>query len=78
MYQVKFPCRCHNATSRWTEEPSSSIHSYRVDCASCGRFIKWGTVAELHYRVAASHKTTVVPYADIEEQRPLTVEDFME
>ena len=78
MDRVKFRCQCHNATSRWTEEPSSSMHSYRVDCASCGRFIKWGTVAELHYRVAAWHKITVVPYEDIEEQPRRTIEDFME
>lgn len=77
MESVKFSCRCANASSRWSEMPAEERHRYRVECDSCGKFIKWGAVSELHYRVKTHHKITVVPY-DPDNHRPSrAIDDFL-
>jgi hypothetical protein len=53
------------------------MHRYRVECGSCGKFIKWGKDEELHERVASRDKVTVSSY-DPDEHRPkLTIDDFL-
>lgn len=75
MEPLKFPCNHTAAGSTWTEEPPSSIHRHKVTCSLCGRHLKWGTDAELHYRVKAHDKITVVNFE--EPPREPSVEDFM-
>ena len=64
MDPVKFNCPCVNATSRWTEMAPEHPHRYKVECDHCKRHIKWGAERELHYRVKARDKITVIPYED--------------
>jgi len=37
---------CCSVYSRWIRLYSGP-HAYRVDCADCGRFIKWGNDAQM-------------------------------
>ena len=53
MDPVKFTCRCQNASSKWLEMAPTDMHNYRVECGSCGKFIKWGAESELEGRVKA-------------------------
>lgn len=41
------PCSCYPPKSLWKEEPPESTHRYRVECARCTKFIKWGAEVEL-------------------------------
>lgn len=66
MEPMKFHCKCGNPSSLWREEPKESRHAFRVECGTCGTFIKWGAEAELHYRVKARDKVTV----EMMEDRP--------
>ena len=77
MDPVKFNCRCVNATSRWSEMAPTERHRYKVECDSCGTYIKWGSERELHYRVKARDKITVIPYEDRVEQPRRTIDDFL-
>jgi PHP family Zn ribbon phosphoesterase len=64
MDPVKFNCQCQNASSRWSEMAPTEMHSYRVECDRCGKFIKWGAKDELEHRVRVRDKITVVPWID--------------
>lgn len=76
MDPVKFNCRCVNATSRWSEMAPEHPHHYKVECDCCDKFIKWGSKDELHYRVKARDKITVVPYEDRIEQPRSSLDKF--
>jgi len=52
----------------------TEMHSYRVECDHCGKFIKWGATDELEYRVRVRDKITVIPYEDRIEPPPATLE----
>lgn len=78
MEPMKFNCQCHNAASRWSEEPPHSMHSYRVECDRCGKFIKWGAASELHDRVAARDKVTVIQYDPADHQPGANLDAFFE
>lgn len=77
MDPVKFNCQCQNASSRWYEEGPNSMHSYRVECDRCGKFIKWGSKDELEHRVKVYDKITVIPYEDRVEKPRRTIDDFL-
>ncbi len=75
---VRFSCKCSNPASHWIELSPHDMHRYRVECGSCGKFIKWGKEQELHFRAASREKVTVTPYDG--EQRPsrATLEKFLD
>lgn len=75
MEPLKFPCNHAAAGSKWTEEPPYSRHRHKVTCSFCGTFIKWAKDSELHYRVKAHDKITVVNFE--EPPKGPTLEDFM-
>lgn len=76
MEPVKFNCKCHNASSKWCEEPAESRHAFRVECGTCGKFIKWGAESELHYRVKARDKITVEMIED--RPKPATLDEWID
>lgn len=76
MDPVKFKCPCLNATSRWSETAPTEGKRYKVECDSCGRYIKWGSKRELHYRVKARDKITVIPYEDRIEPARSSLDKF--
>lgn len=78
MEPVKFTCRCQNASSKWLEMAPTDMHNYRVECGSCGKFIKWGSKDELHYRVKARNEITVIPYEDQITEPRRSIDDFLE
>lgn len=78
MDPVKFNCRCVNATSRWVEMAPEHPHHYKVECDRCERHIKWGSKDELHYRVKARDKITVIPYEDQIAEPRRSIDDFLE
>lgn len=75
---LKFNCKCFNAADHWVELSPQDTHRFRVECGSCGKFIKWGKEQELHYRVASKKKVTVTPYEADQPPRHATIEDFLE
>jgi hypothetical protein len=69
--------RCGHEASRWREEPPTSAHAYRVECAVCsGRFEKWGTDAELQSLQLSGADITIVPYKETGEEPNL--DEFFE
>lgn len=77
MDPVKFTCRCQNASSKWLEMAPTDMHNYRVECGSCGKFIKWGSKDELEHRVKVYDKITVIPYEDRVQEPRRTIDDFL-
>jgi hypothetical protein len=77
MEPVKFTCQCQNASSRWSQEPPNSMHSYRVECDSCGKFIKWGAASECQDRLNARDPITVISYEPKDHQPKSTIDDFL-
>lgn len=75
---VGYSCRCPNPASHWIELPPRDMHRYRVECGSCGKFIKWGKEQELHYRVASREKVTVTPFDGEQPTSRATLEDFLD
>jgi len=75
---IRFSCGCSDPTSNWIELSQQDMHRYRVECGSCGKFIKWGKEQELHFRVASREKVTVTPYDDEPAPRRATLEDFLD
>jgi hypothetical protein len=54
---------CGHKGRVWRQEPPTSIHAYRVECAVCRRqFEKWGTEAELQYLRSAGADVIVTAY----------------
>lgn len=74
---IKFNCQCFNAAYHWIERPPHDMHRYRVECGSCGKFIKWGKDEELHERVASRDKVTVSSYDPDEHLPKRTIDDFL-
>jgi len=69
--------RCGHEASLWKEEPPTSFHAYRVECAVCPRrFEKWGTEAELQSLQASGADVTIVRYQ--EPERGPTLDEFFE
>lgn len=77
MDPMKFNCQCQNASSRWSEVAPAEMHNYRVECDRCGKFIKWGSKDELHYRVKAHHKIAVIPYEHRVQEPRRSIDDFL-
>lgn len=73
---IRFSCGCTNSASHWIELSQQEMHRYRVECGSCGKFIKWGKEQELHHRVASKDKVTVTPNEGEASHRK-TIEDFL-
>jgi hypothetical protein len=60
---AKMKLRCGHEASVWKEEPPTTAHAYRVECAVCPhRFEKWGTEVELLALRATGAHVTVVPH----------------
>lgn len=62
MEALRFKCTCRNPASKWIEQAPHSTHRYRVECATCGRFIKWGPRTELEERVGDGDNIVVKPH----------------
>ena len=59
--------RCGHESSVWKQEPPTSFHAYRVECALCPRkFEKWGTEAELRALQASGADVKIIPYKEPE------------
>lgn len=78
MDPIQFKCHCQNAASHWIEMSPESHHRYKVECGSCCKFIKWGTDAEIHYRVKARDKVTVSQYDPDAKPTHATLDKFFE
>ena len=60
---LKSTCLCFKTEgSRWIALAPDERHAYRVQCAYCGKFLKWGTAAELGELQGGGAKVAVKPY----------------
>lgn len=56
-------CTCPGGT-RWIEQAPTSTSRYRVECAECREFIKWGNLAQLEALVNAGEPGELVSYEE--------------
>lgn len=68
MTRINHPCR---AETDWAQEPLGSMHAYRVTCAACRKFIKWGTTPQLRESRTFGQVRHVVRY-----MAPATLDAF--
>ena len=62
---MKGNCRCIELAGLvWYEQQPESKHRYRVQCARCNKFAKWGAQTELDELKQANAKFKVVPYSE--------------
>lgn len=60
---IKSTCPCFKVSgSNWIALSPDERHAYRVQCAGCAKFLKWGTAEELARLEMEGAKITVKPY----------------
>lgn len=56
MQPLKSNCSCFSPGSVWVTQPPEVQHDFKVICAGCRKYIKWGNKAELNRRQQAGDK----------------------
>ena len=51
---LNFRCKkCSSTIIKWTRQPPSAHHKFRVSCSQCDRFVCWGKASQLQALLAA-------------------------
>ena len=71
MGRLNFNCSCANVGSVWVIQPPESQHAFRVSCAGCRKYIKWGSQGELDLLLRAGENVTIREYEEPPQSRTL-------
>jgi len=70
---MQVTCKCGCDRTIWLQQNPKSIHRYRVECANCRLFLKWGNARQLRECRECGDQVTVEEYVP-----PSTLQSLMD